>query len=635
MIKKLYLPKSFKALSFIGLVLIGSSYLSCRKPHLEQHDKGYRTMSVEMDQAFDLNEIVEKLPQTVLYDLGDDAVFYINETKVASDQDAIVAIQFPINHEKTKFLYAIKDEEKDDIKIYVRNIYESSGKFEEGNYSAVEEILDLQTYHVHTQRYENNKLAAYKPPLQIAEPYWETCMLENGAFEFDNDGNIGPSEEKLVTMGYPPCGWAGGGSSGSIFRRFSNWIKGVLSNSSSSGSSGGYSSGNNAGTVFPPSFPGYGGGDWTPSNSGGGGTGNPNMADPYLSQPQTAPGFEDMNDSNNPWGPTINYTGPLVAADITDANGFLGSRITALKIFAQQNPYGLIDCNDLIYFQNQVIAAQSVSTYQIPIDVKNRISMMIGNNSQIYSTQNTFIQKLDYGRGVVNMDYFPVYISQLPKNQSGQVMTPLDFLEHFRKQLLADPNVVGGAGSTFEPYVDWRPNLGVNINETGIFNNHSINSLGAWVHINIPANDGTVLLSEYQIDHSNNTYWFTFTTMATERDGMHPVAGNRRFGIQPHSSGGWTFYLLGVDRVWGGLPSLANDNWLTNLMDIHVAFDGADNLWESVQNGVINFINQNQGGATLFSTPHRKIRAKYTGAIIPFLSGHMSFQQFKDALGCP
>jgi hypothetical protein len=41
---------------------------------------------------------------------------------------------------------------------------------------------------------------------------------------------------------------------------------------------------------------------------------------------------------------------------------------------------------------------------------------------------------------------------------------------------------------------------------------------------------------------------FIFSTVKTEKDGYHPVNGNRGFGIKDNKDGTWTFYTMGADR---------------------------------------------------------------------------------------
>lgn len=41
---------------------------------------------------------------------------------------------------------------------------------------------------------------------------------------------------------------------------------------------------------------------------------------------------------------------------------------------------------------------------------------------------------------------------------------------------------------------------------------------------------------------------FIFSTVKTEKDGYHPVNGNRGFGIKDNQDGTWTFYTMGADR---------------------------------------------------------------------------------------
>lgn len=254
---------------------------------------------------------------------------------------------------------------------------------------------------------------------------------------------------------------------------------------------------------------------------------------------------------------------------------------------------------------------QSVGSYQVPQSVLTRINS-IATNTPGYTTGNTFIQDINDGDGVVNMDYFPVHITQLPKNSNNQTMTPLELLEYFRKNIT--PTFTQGNSTQFSPYYDGTYLLGqpvVYVNDSSIYNNADVNSLGAWGHFHINLDDGSIVESDYE--KSTSDKYFTFTTLATPLDGTHPVAGNRRFGIKTSSQGGYEFYISGVDRVWDWSASVYNGFF-------HTGF-AADALWEQVQTNMINFVNQNGGSATYF-TPHHKAARVEWNSVKDFLNGN-------------
>jgi hypothetical protein len=97
-------------------------------------------------------------------------------------------------------------------------------------------------------------------------------------------------------------------------------------------------------------------------------------------------------------------------------------------------------------------------------------------------------------------------------------------------------------------------------------------------------------------------------------DGMHPVSGNRQFGYFLHPNGHMEIYTKGADRLFfpqsppfaitGGVEKIT-----AYLME-KIAFFGADNLWESFQNGIKTFANNPlYSGAATINSPI-KVRPK-------------------------
>jgi hypothetical protein len=64
----------------------------------------------------------------------------------------------------------------------------------------------------------------------------------------------------------------------------------------------------------------------------------------------------------------------------------------------------------------------------------------------------------------------------------------------------------------------------------------------AIIHIDIPADDGSVIYTEY-----TSSYWY-FTTLEDLIAGNHPVSGTRQFGFELNQNGGYNFFVRGVDR---------------------------------------------------------------------------------------
>ncbi|WP_374446551.1 hypothetical protein [Epilithonimonas sp.] len=279
-------------------------------------------------------------------------------------------------------------------------------------------------------------------------------------------------------------------------------------------------------------------------------------------------------------------------------------RINALDKFLKQNPDGLLDipCSQLPHWQD-------ISSYPIPQNVKNKINSIPNQNSYWSSWAVT---DLESGAGPrVNMDLFPVKINSLPnKPGTNQKYTASEFFDFFRKNI----NLFA---EKFEPIEDNY----YNIHDKTLWN--SSNPLGALVHINIPVDDGTVICSGF----SSNTWIFTTikAPLSWSYDGIHPVAGNRKFSYYTDpNDGSVTIYTRGVDR----LSSInSSDTPLINFLMESTAFLGADLLWSGMQTKLSNYVNSN-GGSAIKVNPE-VYRPNYS-IIKDYLKGKSSLA----ALGC-
>ena len=193
------------------------------------------------------------------------------------------------------------------------------------------------------------------------------------------------------------------------------------------------------------------------------------------------------------------------------------------------------------------------------------------------------IQKLnDAYSPVVNMDYFPVTVNQLPI-VNGTRLTPEQFLNYIRKNI---DNFVDG-GTTFTPY------NGYGYNDSPLWN--STNPLGTIININIGGSpdNGSVMVTS-----SNSNKW-TFTTIYEPIYGEHPVSGNRDFGFDQNTDGSYTFYTRGIDRLTDmagdGLRRLTEKIGRPDLSP----FGKADALWTSLQKNIEYFVNHHEGSSSV------------------------------------
>lgn len=182
---------------------------------------------------------------------------------------------------------------------------------------------------------------------------------------------------------------------------------------------------------------------------------------------------------------------------------------------------------------------------------------------------------------VVNMDYFPITVNQLPV-VNGQRLTAPQFLEHIRTNI---NGFVNTNYSEFEPY-SWY-----GVNDAALWN--SSNPLNAVIAIDIKGPDnGSVIVSKY-----SSTGW-TFTTIYDPKYGTHPVSGNRDFGYTQNANGSYTFYTRGVDRLTEFTGTIFH-NATEFFHNKSYPFSQADALWESFQQKITNFVNTHQGQAQI------------------------------------
>lgn len=716
------------------LVILGISLLygSCKKSFLEnQKDKQPAiAMAAPAGITISIEEIERRLPQTMVYNLAANLKFYVGRAQW-SYRDNYLLVRIPLNTGDQSFVYAVKPYDNTDT-VYTYLVQFLSDPDSSGTgFSGRQMWINLQNWNLYGVQYSAGTPVAGYIPLQMINPGWESCALENGLFSLENGKLVLHDDEgtegeniALKGLGCPTnvegkvSFWQKVGRffnnvvSGisDIINSIGNWLTG-LPGGDGTVTGGDYGGGWSSG--WPEGHYGSGGSGGTP-----GGGGHPPDQD---APPSHVPIWERAEDpilwatvGDDPQGPaipvwaggaavssteqviytdnpTVNFVGNILglssgqknwlmqhldrAADIMnylivyvpdftlqqkmeiarehlemmmnspdylsqiedltgnwwdqDQDGFMEARKIELQVYLQANPYGMIDCDELNNMPMNML--QEIGSYQVPQTILADINIRIWNNGPKYTTNNTFIQDINNGDGVVNLDYFPVHISQLPNDPAtNQTMTPLELLDYFRKNI--SPAFTQGNSTEFSPYYDNDFQAGVLINDANKYNSADVNSVGSWIHIHINPDDGSVVESDYEKSTSNK--YFIFTTLATPIDGTHPVCGNRSFGIKPSSQGGYEFYISGVDRAWNWYAALANDNFISNYFNQHIGFDAADALWEQVQSNMINFVQQNGGTASYFAQPHKAARVQWL-PVKDFLNGNETLQELKNDLNCP
>ncbi|SUX48880.1 hypothetical protein [Chryseobacterium indoltheticum] len=275
------------------------------------------------------------------------------------------------------------------------------------------------------------------------------------------------------------------------------------------------------------------------------------------------------------------------------------TRIKDLNNALIQNPSLLLNipCS-------QLPAWQELANHPIPVSVKNKIFQVNGVTGWF---DEAVIQDLDYSKSyTINMDVYPVKISNMPDKSPGVKYTPAEFFDYFRRNINDFTDINHGK---FYPVVEPQ----YNIDDTQLWN--SSNPMGALITIKIPADNGTVVCSGF------GAQAWIFTTVKSPWDGEHPVSGNRLFGYYVDSSGDMIIYTRGVDRfttkTHGGFQYA-----LENL-----GYTSAQAMWETMQQKVSAFVNGKNGGASIIPG------IDYTPNYI-FVKDYLKGKKPLTALGC-
>jgi hypothetical protein len=243
--------------------------------------------------------------------------------------------------------------------------------------------------------------------------------------------------------------------------------------------------------------------------------------------------------------------------------------VEQLESLLEQDEFALIEvpCEE-------IPAWQDLAQLTPPQSVINKLESLGNTFGQIS------IQNIENAAGtVVNMDYFSVNITNLPNN-----MSPDEFFTEVRTNL---NNFINTDYAEFSPYSAY----GYPFDEAYIWN--SSNPMGAILSIDIaaPADDGSVVVSA----HNFNSW--AFTTLRDPLNFTHPVSGNREFGFKQNDDGSYTIFTRGVDRITNRIDNFVATNFLQN------PFQDPDALWESFQSSIEDYVNNNNGSASI-ETPN-------------------------------
>lgn len=265
---------------------------------------------------------------------------------------------------------------------------------------------------------------------------------------------------------------------------------------------------------------------------------------------------------------------PINTAPLLDENDFFSAEnITEVQNLITLDPFALLDvpCTQIPYWQ-------SITQHQAPQSVKNKI---LNIDSQTGWFTSAGIQTLnDANNGaVVNMDFFPVTINQMPKKMNGEEYTQKELFDHIRLHIndfFDDLVFTPVTSSTY------------GLDESSIW--LSNNPLGAILSINILINEGSVVCSDY---NSSTGEWI-FSTINVPWDGTHPVSGNRAFGYYTDINGKMVIYTRGVDRLTDGTYMDGPNGMAVEVIQQGIAFSQADSKWSNFQSKIRDFVNNEQ-----------------------------------------
>lgn len=203
-----------------------------------------------------------------------------------------------------------------------------------------------------------------------------------------------------------------------------------------------------------------------------------------------------------------------------------------LKFFVDSNPYLLtqIPCD-------QIPKWQVLTQHKPNQAILDKLSMIKSK----YPLSDVAWQSIENASGnVVNLDYFPVTVTTLPKNPTtGQRFTAPEFLNYIRTHM---DEFVDTSITSFSP----SPITETGYDEAQIWNSN--NPFGGVIHLDIalPGGDGTVICTDF-----HQSKWIFSTINVPYRlfkqgyDGEHPVSGNREFGFSENANAVIHFILEG------------------------------------------------------------------------------------------
>lgn len=168
-------------------------------------------------------------------------------------------------------------------------------------------------------------------------------------------------------------------------------------------------------------------GNYEPIGGDGGNVENP-PSDSYTPQ-ETNPNEQNPTDPSQDIGDDSVITTPFIPVRTPELTHYPSTNIEEVNELLLENPFSLLNipCNQIQYWQ-------AIAQHQVPQSVKNKIENI---DSQTGWFTSAGIQTLnDSNNGaVVNMDFFPITITQMPNKPNGQPYTQKELFDYIRTHI--------------------------------------------------------------------------------------------------------------------------------------------------------------------------------------------------------
>ncbi len=167
-------------------------YSSCRKPEIEEQQPqilSKKSALVRKDMKISMDEIMAKLPVTVIYSLGNQFHMYTEKAQWRNAKDGLL-VRIPINERQTKYIYALKPYGKpEQTNVYIVQYIPEAGN-RPGSFNGKMLWLDMQNMSTYGLQYRNGTIVSRKNASVIAAPTWEAAAIEYGYFRLNKDNTI-------------------------------------------------------------------------------------------------------------------------------------------------------------------------------------------------------------------------------------------------------------------------------------------------------------------------------------------------------------------------------------------------------------------------------------------------------------